>query len=203
MRTVVVVPTYDEAENIGDLLTAIRVGAPDADVLVVDDNSPDGTAELGREGRRRARADRGAAPGRRRTAWATPTGPAFAQVLADGLRGDRHPRRRLLPRPRRHPRAARRWSRTAPTSRSAPATCPAAPPRTGRRTAWRCRATATATPAGCSACGIRDATSGFRAYRAELLSRHPRTRPPESNGYAFMTELAYRASAYRADGAAR
>src|SRR4051812_3261744 len=46
MRAVVVVPTYDEAENIGDLLVAIRSRAPDADVLVVDDNSPDGTADL-------------------------------------------------------------------------------------------------------------------------------------------------------------
>src|SRR6188472_4661172 len=46
MRAVVVVPTYDEAENIGDLLTAIRASAPEADVLVVDDNSPDGTADL-------------------------------------------------------------------------------------------------------------------------------------------------------------
>ena len=42
----VVVPTYAEAENIGLLLHRIRVAAPDVDVLVVDDNSPDGTADL-------------------------------------------------------------------------------------------------------------------------------------------------------------
>ena len=45
---------------------------------------------------------------------------------------------------------------------------------------------------------LRDATSGFRAYRAELLS-DIRYETTESNGYAFMTELAYRASAYRAE----
>jgi dolichol-phosphate mannosyltransferase len=42
----VVVPTYDEAENIARLLDAVREAAPFADVLVVDDNSPDGTAVL-------------------------------------------------------------------------------------------------------------------------------------------------------------
>jgi glycosyltransferase involved in cell wall biosynthesis len=42
----VVVPTLDEAENIGRLLRGIRAAAPSVDVLVVDDNSPDGTADL-------------------------------------------------------------------------------------------------------------------------------------------------------------
>ena len=46
MRTVVVVPTYNERENVTALLEAVRRELPDADVLVVDDNSPDGTAEL-------------------------------------------------------------------------------------------------------------------------------------------------------------
>lgn len=48
MRTLVVLPTYEEAANIVDVLTRIRAAAPDADVLVVDDNSPDGTAGLAR-----------------------------------------------------------------------------------------------------------------------------------------------------------
>jgi len=42
----VVVPTYEEAENIERLLREIRTEAPDVDVLVVDDNSSDGTADL-------------------------------------------------------------------------------------------------------------------------------------------------------------
>lgn len=45
-RTVVVVPTYDEAEGILDLVDAVRRHAPGVDVLVVDDASPDGTADL-------------------------------------------------------------------------------------------------------------------------------------------------------------
>ena len=52
----VVVPTYNERENIDPFLRAVRASVPDADVLVVDDNSPDGTgadaetlaSELGR-----------------------------------------------------------------------------------------------------------------------------------------------------------
>ena len=46
MRILVVTPTYDEAENIAEALRRIRSAAPQADVLVVDDSSPDGTAEL-------------------------------------------------------------------------------------------------------------------------------------------------------------
>ena len=49
MRTLVVMPTYDEAPNIAEVLTRVRAAAPDVDLLVVDDNSPDGTAELARE----------------------------------------------------------------------------------------------------------------------------------------------------------
>jgi dolichol-phosphate mannosyltransferase len=46
VRPLVVTPTYQEAENIGEFLRRVRAAAPDADVLVVDDNSPDGTAGL-------------------------------------------------------------------------------------------------------------------------------------------------------------
>jgi dolichol-phosphate mannosyltransferase len=49
VRTVVVLPTYNEAENIVSFLRAVRDAAPEADVLVVDDNSPDGTAALAEE----------------------------------------------------------------------------------------------------------------------------------------------------------
>jgi dolichol-phosphate mannosyltransferase len=46
VRTVVVLPTYNERENVAAALTAVRAAVPDAHVLVVDDHSPDGTAEL-------------------------------------------------------------------------------------------------------------------------------------------------------------
>ena len=46
MKTIVVVPTYNEVEGISALLDAVFSHAPDVDILVVDDNSPDGTARL-------------------------------------------------------------------------------------------------------------------------------------------------------------
>ena len=45
----IVVPTYNEAENLGVLVRGVRAALPDARVLVVDDNSPDGTGALADE----------------------------------------------------------------------------------------------------------------------------------------------------------
>jgi dolichol-phosphate mannosyltransferase len=47
MRALIVVPTYNEAENINALVEAIIASTPSSiDVLVVDDGSPDGTGAL-------------------------------------------------------------------------------------------------------------------------------------------------------------
>lgn len=48
MRPIVVLPTYNERENLAPLLRAVRALSADIEVLVVDDASPDGTAELAR-----------------------------------------------------------------------------------------------------------------------------------------------------------
>ena len=48
-RTLVTICTYNERENIARLIPMILESLPAADVLVVDDNSPDGTAEVARE----------------------------------------------------------------------------------------------------------------------------------------------------------
>jgi len=45
-RVLVVVPTYDEVENLPLITRRLRTAVPTADLLVVDDNSPDGTGEL-------------------------------------------------------------------------------------------------------------------------------------------------------------
>lgn len=42
----VVVPTYNEAENLEPFVRALLAAAPDVNVLVVDDNSPDGTGRM-------------------------------------------------------------------------------------------------------------------------------------------------------------
>jgi dolichol-phosphate mannosyltransferase len=45
-RVVVVIPTYDERENIEWIVGRLRRAVPGVDVLVVDDGSPDGTGEI-------------------------------------------------------------------------------------------------------------------------------------------------------------
>ena len=45
-RAVVVIPTYNEADNVVRLVPEVLQQLPDAEVLIVDDDSPDGTADL-------------------------------------------------------------------------------------------------------------------------------------------------------------
>ncbi len=49
MRSIVVIPTYNERENLGALVAAVLATDPMLDILVVDDNSPDGTGALADE----------------------------------------------------------------------------------------------------------------------------------------------------------
>ena len=46
---VVVIPTYNEAENIQPIIKAVLALPIAVDILVVDDNSPDGTAAIVKE----------------------------------------------------------------------------------------------------------------------------------------------------------
>ncbi len=45
-KTLMMIPTYNEAENIKDLIEAVLSQSPDVGVVIVDDDSPDGTADL-------------------------------------------------------------------------------------------------------------------------------------------------------------
>ena len=45
-RVLVIVPTYNEAANLEKITARIREAVPDADILVADDNSPDGTGDV-------------------------------------------------------------------------------------------------------------------------------------------------------------
>ena len=49
LRVLVVLPTYDERENLPRILARVRAAVPGADVLVTDDDSPDGTGQLADE----------------------------------------------------------------------------------------------------------------------------------------------------------
>ena len=49
MKTLIIIPTYNEIENLQSLLTGIFSYAPATHILIVDDNSPDGTGKLADE----------------------------------------------------------------------------------------------------------------------------------------------------------
>jgi len=46
MKTVIVIPTYDERDNVKPMAEAVLAQVPEANILFVDDNSPDGTGAL-------------------------------------------------------------------------------------------------------------------------------------------------------------
>lgn len=45
-RVLIIIPTYNERENLPEIIAATHRNLPQADILVVDDNSPDGTGQL-------------------------------------------------------------------------------------------------------------------------------------------------------------
>jgi dolichol-phosphate mannosyltransferase len=48
-RVLVIVPTYNEAENVRIIVGRVRTAVPQVDVLIADDNSPDGTGAIADE----------------------------------------------------------------------------------------------------------------------------------------------------------
>ncbi|GHE98278.1 dolichol-phosphate mannosyltransferase [Streptomyces longispororuber] len=48
-QALVIIPTYNEAENIQGIVGRVRTAVPEAHVLVADDNSPDGTGKIADE----------------------------------------------------------------------------------------------------------------------------------------------------------
>ena len=126
-RVLVVIPTYNEAENIEPSSARLRASVPEADVLVVDDGSPDGTGEHRRRAGRRRPARARAAPDRQGRASAPPTSPGSAGRWRAGTTW---------------------WSRWTPTARTRPRSCP------GCSTALRGRPTWSSAPAGCPAAQV-------------------------------------------------
>ena len=45
-RTLVVIPTYNEADNVAWIVEQLHAAQPDVDVLIADDGSPDGTGDI-------------------------------------------------------------------------------------------------------------------------------------------------------------
>lgn len=52
MKTLTIIPTYNEIESLPITVERLRAAVPESDVLIVDDNSPDGTGDLAEEMRK-------------------------------------------------------------------------------------------------------------------------------------------------------
>ncbi len=46
LRKLIIIPTYDEKDNVCPITQAVHQHCPDADILFIDDNSPDGTGKV-------------------------------------------------------------------------------------------------------------------------------------------------------------
>ena len=190
MRTIIIIPTYLEAENIGDVLGKVRAAAPHADVLVVDDASPDGTAELARG----ANDDHGRisvlerpAKGGLGGAYRAGFQHAFAHGYEVVVQMDAdlsHPPDRLAALLAEVDAGAD----IAIGSRYVPGGATTNWPLI-RRLLSRAGNRYASTVLGL---GIRDATAGFRAYRADILETVG-TSATKATGYGFQLELSYRA----------
>lgn len=189
MRATVVLPTYNEAATIGEVVARLLAASPDLDVLVVDDASPDGTGtiadELAAAEPRVHVLHRGAKLG---------LGPAyragFRTALNAGAEAVLEMDADLSHDPADAPRLvaslaqadlaigsrwvaggdAHNWSRTR-----------IALSRAGN---FYARALLRLP--------VRDSTSGFRAYRRALLEEIPLD-DVRSEGYGFQVEMAWRA----------
>lgn len=188
-RPLVVIPTYQEADNIVVVLERVRAAAPAVSILVVDDGSPDGTADLaeaaGRQVggvevlRRPAKAGLGGAY-RAGFAWGLEHGhdvliemdadlshdpadlPRLLAGMADGAGltiGSRYVPGGSTPHWPAFRRAISRW---------------------GNRYAGFVLGLQ-----------VRDATAGYRAYRADVLEAID-YQTTSADGYGFQVEMAYR-----------
>ncbi len=189
-RTLVVLPTLDEAGNIRSVLGRIRTALPSAHVLVVDDGSADGTAELAQ-----AAADElGQIRVLRRTG-PKGLGPAyragFEAGLADGYDVLVEMDADLSHDPRDLPAlvaAVEAGADLAIGSRYVPG---------GATPGWPRKRRLLSRAGGLYARSllrlpVRDVTSGFRAYRADLL-RAIDLQTVETTGYGFQIDMTDRA----------
>ena len=188
MRVLVVLPTYNEAENIDRVLRRIRAALPDATVLVVDDGSPDGTADLAKELgaelghiellRRTAKSGLGSAY-RAGFAWGLERGwEAFIEMDAD-----------LSHEPEALP------SLVAPLTEGVDLVVGSRYVPGGSIPNWRWHRRLLSQGGNVYAAlllglHISDSTSGFRAYRADALRRID-LGAVKAEGYGFQIEMVY------------
>ena len=187
-RIVIVMPTYNERQNVESIAGRVRAALPAADLLVVDDNSPDGTGDLADK---LAEADPHVQvmhrPGKAGLGkayiagfgWALERGyDVILEMDADGSHQPEH-----LP----SLVSALDYADLSIGSRWIPG---------GRVVNWPKTREALSRGANLYTrimlgLGVRDATAGFRAYRAATL-RTISLDQVESTGYCFQIDLTLR-----------
>ncbi|MGH9021779.1 MAG: polyprenol monophosphomannose synthase [Acidimicrobiia bacterium] len=189
MRVLVVLPTFNESATIVEVLRRVRSVVPDAALLVVDDSSPDSTADLAEAAGR----ELGGVEVHRRPHKAG-LGSAYRQAFSRGLSegydvlvqmdSDLSHDPSVLPGLL---EGVERGADVAVGSRYVPG---------GRIPDWSWHRRALSRWGNRYArfalgLTVRDATSGFRAYRREVFSGIDLERMA-SDGYGFQVEMAYR-----------
>lgn len=190
MRTLVVMPTYNEAESIRGMVERVRIAVNEADLLIIDDGSPDGTGaiadELAKHDARVSVLHRPAKSGLGSAyllGFATAIEHGYEAVVEIDADGSHDPAElpamlALLDQHSADLVIGSRWIEGGsvvnwPWARRAIS-------RSGNRFAtWMLRS------------GIRDMTAGFRAYRTAALHGLD-SAVVSSQGYCFQVELAWR-----------
>ena len=186
MRVAVVIPTYQEADNIATAVEGVRAAVPDAGVLVVDDSSPDGTADVARAHHAEVllRPRREGLAAAYRDGWARMLDEGYDVIVSMDADGSHDPSAlpALLAR-------IEQGADLAMGSRYVPG---------GRVPGWpayrlwlsKGGSLYSRTVLGLR---VRDATGGYRAYRADLLQRIG-VDTLRASGYGFQIELVHRAA---------
>jgi dolichol-phosphate mannosyltransferase len=167
-RALMIVPTYNERENLARLVGRLRALPGDIHLLIVDDGSPDGTGAI---------ADAIAACDphvhvlhrRGKLGLGTAYRAGFHYGIAARLRLHLHDGRRFQPQPGKPARAARSGGvRLRPGDRQ-----PLRAGRRRRRLARRCASSSAMPPTRWRTrlldVAARDCTAGFRCYRRQVL----------------------------------
>ena len=188
-RTLIVVPTYNERENVARLVAELLAVAPGADVCLLDDASPDGTADcaeelFGREPRFSVLRRSGAR--------------GYGRSLVDGYRrGLEGGYARLVQLDADFSHDPRRIPALVEASGRADVVIGSRYCEGGGVENWPVRRRmlsrfANAYVARITGLGVRDATSGFRCYTRRALRGLLEGRIA-GEGYAFLVEATYRA----------
>lgn len=188
-RVAVLIPTYNEADTLVTIVDRVRASAPAADVVVLDDNSPDGTGAIAEELAKndshvfvvhRERKEGLGAAYLHGFRWALERGyDAIVEIDADGS----HPAERL--------------PTMLAAAESADVVIGSRYVAGGRVVNWPIQRKVLSMGGNLYVKAllgmpVRDATAGYRVYRADALRRLGLS-DVASQGYCFQTDLTLRA----------